>query len=105
MNPTQARSLIRWALTHPNEAEQASKGAWDHLKSVVPTAAATTAAYLLSEWVAKKLNLSEGAPADPPRLLLPPMPIPAEALTDYDTPKLAAARAVLAKRLAGWCGT
>jgi len=65
INPAQARTYLEIAIFNPNAARELGRAALDELKEIIPAILTTTGSYLLSDWVARKLNLPEGSRPDP----------------------------------------
>jgi len=65
INPAQARTYLEIAVFNPNAAREFGRAALDELKEIIPAILTTTGSYLLSDWVARKLNLPEGSRPDP----------------------------------------
>lgn len=60
-----ARTYLQVAVFKPSMAREFSQAAVDELKTLIPAILTTAGSYLLSDWVARKLNLPEGSRPDP----------------------------------------
>lgn len=65
INPAQARTYLEVAIFNPNAARELTRSAIDVLKQAIPVIMTTTGSYLLSDWVARRLNLPEGSRPEP----------------------------------------
>lgn len=77
--PAQAHAAVRVALLDPQKTREVGKAIWDEFHKVLPGILTTTGAFLLTDFLAKRLGLSEPQKPKPADLLalLSSQPAPA----------------------------
>ena len=63
--------LLRWSISHPNEAGKLGDKLWEEVAAMIPTILTSTGAYLLSSWLSRKFGLPKETVLDRPAL--PPL--------------------------------
>ena len=59
MNPAEAHSLVRVALINPEKARELGKAVYDEFRELLPGILTTTGSYLLTDFLTKRLGLTE----------------------------------------------
>lgn len=90
MNVTDARRALRWALFNPDAAEAAGT----KMLETVPQVMTTVGAFMLSEWLSKKLDSVQGG--SPLSKFVTILRTPGEAMNFLEQKPLTGARSELA---------
>jgi hypothetical protein len=63
--------MLRWSLSHPDEAGKIGDRLWEEVAEIIPSILTSTGAYLLSSYLASKLGLPKETVMERPAL--PPL--------------------------------